>query len=259
MSALWGQVRDPATHTCDEGVYGAPEARAHGRRRRCVVAAGPRLLGALPCVLQARSLPGFVQQRVVEALDEVRVLQVAAQISCFLDGQRSCDWDAERKAAGRGMRSTQRARQPCAASRKRRSQRAVACGAGTGRPTHTFIVGVGVVSPLRSAVSIPEAAVAAATLLSGSWLCLGAERLLLEWRTAAALVWLRTRQAYGTIRHAASLLVAAGHVPARATARPGRGVDSSCAQVLSHTAVHTQARERTLRKSAFESGVCAAP
>jgi hypothetical protein len=103
---------DLERHTCDERVYGAPEAGVHGRRRRCDVAAGERLLGALSSLLQTRSLPGFVQQRIVEALDEVRVLQVAAKISRFLDGQRSRGRDAERKAAGRGTRCAKRPSQP---------------------------------------------------------------------------------------------------------------------------------------------------
>ena len=246
-------------HTCDEGVYGAPEARVHRQRRRCVVAVRSRLLGALACVLQARSLSGFVQQRVVEALDEVRVRQVAAQISCFLDGQRSCDRDAERKAAGRSTHRAQRPRQPCAASGKRSSRREVVCGAGAGRQTHTFVVGIGVVTPLCCAVSIRKAAVSAVTLLSSSRLRLRAERLFLARRATAALVCLRAWQARGesdTLHRCSS---PAGHVPARATARPGRGVDSSCAQDLSQAVLHTQTRLLTLRKSAFDRGVCAAP
>jgi hypothetical protein len=53
----------------------------------------------------------FVQQRKVQAFHQVRVLQVTAQVSSLFDGQRSCAWCAERKAARGG--SGNRPIQPC--------------------------------------------------------------------------------------------------------------------------------------------------
>jgi hypothetical protein len=93
--------------TCDEGVHSAPEAGAHGRHRSSSAFRGRRL-GAVACVALLLG-PHFLQQRKVQALDEVGVLQVAAQVARLLDRQRGCDGRAEREAA----RGAQRPSQPC--------------------------------------------------------------------------------------------------------------------------------------------------